>query len=190
MEEFRLQYPLSKESLVLDAGVYHGDSIHEWRAKWDCDVIGFEPAQGFFAQSSQRFVTDSRVSIHNYGLGARNERLPSAIQNDGTSFYFEQAGQVEMAVMRDVIDVFVELKLTEVDLFKINIEGGEYGLLPRMLDANLAARVRFFQVQYHSNCTNPNGPAVARDLIRERLSETHREEWCWNGGAWESWALR
>ena len=25
MEEFRLQYPLSSESLVLDAGVYRGD---------------------------------------------------------------------------------------------------------------------------------------------------------------------
>jgi FkbM family methyltransferase len=188
MEEFRLQYPLSSESLILDAGVYRGDSIHEWRAKWNCTVIGFEPAQGFFAKSSQRFATDSCVSIHNYGLGARNERLHLAIQDEGTSFYFEQAGRVETATMRDVAFIFDELKLTEVDLFKINIEGGEYELLPRMLDADLARRVRFFQVQYHSNCADLDGPAVARDRIRQRLSKTHREEWCWNGGAWESWA--
>lgn len=188
MEEFRLQYPLSSESLVLDAGVYRGDSIHWWRSKWNCTVIGFEPAHTFFTQSSHRFATDSRVSIHNYGLGARNEKLPLSIQNDGTSFYFEQVDQVETAAMRDIVDVFDDLKLTSVDLFEINIEGGEYELLPRMLDADLARRVRFFQVQYH-----PNGspePAAARDRIRNRLSDTHREEWCWNGGQWESWALK
>lgn len=190
MEEFRLQYPLSSESLVLDVGVYHGHFAAWYRARWDCTVLGFEPAAGFFAQSSQRFATDPRVTIHNYGLGARNGKLPLAIQSDGTSFYFEQASQVEAAEMRDVVEVFGELGLARVDLCKINIEGGEYELLPRMLDAGLVERVRFFQVQYHSNCGSPEGPTAARDGIRERLSKTHREQWCVNGGQWESWEIR
>ena len=113
MEEFRLQYPLSESSLVLDAGAYRGDFISWCRDRWRCDV-----------------------------------------------------------------------------LFKINIEGGEYSLLKRMLDTGLVARVRYFQVQYHGIGAGPEGPAVARGRIRARLSETHKEEWCVNGGQWESWARR
>jgi len=59
-----------------------------------------------------------------------------------------------------------------------------------MLDVGLIAKVKYFQVQYHGIGAGPEGPVAARDRIRARLSETHKEEWCVHGGQWESWALR
>lgn len=191
MEEFRLQYPLTEGSLVLDAGVFRGDFIDWCRKRWGCTVIGFEPARAFHEQSARRFAGDDRVTVHPYGLGARTERRTLAIQGDATSVYFDpRAPDTEDVSLRDVAEVFKELGPSEVHLFKINIEGGEYELLPRLLDSDLATRVRFFQVQYHDLGAGPDGSAAARDRIRARLSATHREEWCVNGGQWESWARR
>ena len=123
------------------------------------------------------------------GLGGANEKVSIQVQGDASSVYLDKAnGRPEEIQVRDVVHVFHQLGLTSVDLFKINIEGGEYPLLNRMLDADLVSKVRFFQVQYHG--IGVDDPAAARDKIRERLSTTHREEWCVNGGQWESWALR
>jgi FkbM family methyltransferase len=190
MEEFRLQYPLDASSIVLDAGSFRGDFIDWCRKRWGCTVLAFAPSSGFRKNIEQRFAGDGRVRLFDYGLGAKTERIDLSIQGDSTTVYFDKSTKIESVLIRDVAEVFAELALNDVALFKINIEGGEYPLLVRMLDAGLVSRVRFFQVQYHSIGAGPEGPAVARDRIRERLSETHREEWCVNGGQWESWAAR
>ena len=78
--------------------------------------------------------------------------------------------------------------MPSVDLFKINIEGGEYPLLDRIIENGQVERVRYFQIQFHG-FGSPD-PAAARDKIRAALNTTHREEWCVNGGQWESWARR
>lgn len=188
MEEFRLQYPLDASSIVMDAGSFRGDFIDWCRKKWGCTVLAFEPSGSFRKNIEQRFAGDARVRLFNYGLGAVTEHIDLSIQGDSTTVYFDKASEIESVLVRDVVEVFTELALNEVALFKINIEGGEYPLLAKMLDAGLVPRVRYFQVQYHSIGTKD--PAAARDRIRERLSETHREEWCVNGGQWESWARR
>ena len=192
MEEFRLQYPLSESSLVLDAGAYHGDFISWCRDRWRCDVYAFEPTKVFYENVVRRFVDDTHVRVFHYGIGACTETVPIAIKGDATSAYFDshQSGNIETVQLKDVVEVFAGLGALEADLFKINIEGGEYSRLKRMLDTGLVARVRYFQVQYHGIGAGPEGPAVARGRIRARLSETHKEEWCVNGGQWESWARR
>ena len=193
VEEFRLRYPLDASSLVLDAGAFRGDFIAWCRGRWDCRVIAFEPTDAFFRDVTRRFEGDKHVRILNYGVGGKTESVPIAIQSDATSVYLDAhraPGGTETVLIKDVVEVFAELMIERVDLFKINIEGGEYALLPRMLDSGLVPRVRYFQVQYHAIGAGPEGPGAARDRIRTQLDKTHKEEWCVHGGRWESWALR
>lgn len=192
MEEFRLQYPLDASSIVIDAGSFRGDFVDWCRKKWGCTVLAFEPSGAFRDGIAQRFAGDAHVRLFDYGLGAKTERLDLSIQGDSTTIYFDkpESRVIESILIRDIVEVFAELALNEIALFKINIEGGEYPLLARMLDTGLVPHVRYFQVQYHGIGAGPEGAVAARDRIRERLSETHREEWCVNGGQWESWARR
>ena len=198
MEEFRLQYPLGASSLVMDAGAYRGDYVAWCRGRWGCRVYAFEPCRSFHAEVLKRFPeakdANGSVRVFDYGLAGRTESVALAVQGDATSIYLEHAAVTEVAQFRDVVEVFAELGLTggadHVDLFKINIEGGEYALLPRMLDADVVKYVRYFQVQYHSIGAGHDGPAAERERIRDRLSISHKEEWFVNGGQWESWALR
>ena len=185
MEEFRLQYPLSKRSLVFDAGAFRGDFIDWCRKRWGCRVRAFEPCTEFANGVEHRFAGDDKVQLFRYGLSGKTEQAALTIRGDSTSVFApSDNATTELVALRDVAEVFNDPALM-VDLFKINIEGGEYPLLDRMVDAGLIERVRFFQIQFHG-FGSPD-PGAARDKIRAALSRTHHEEWCINGGQWESW---
>lgn len=190
MEEFRLQYPLSDRSFVLDAGAFRGDFIDWCRKRWDCRVTALEPCAAFADGVEKRFSGDGKVRVFRYGVSGKTERAELSVRGDATSVFVSGEGAViETISLRDVAEVFAEPSIPAVvDLFKINIEGGEYPLLERMLEAGLVERVRFFQIQFH-NFGAPD-PGAARDRIRAGLERTHHEEWCVNGGQWESWARR
>ena len=99
--------------------------------------------------------------------------------------------------LRDVVDVFKELDIGNVDLFKLNIEGSEYAVLDRMIETGLISRVRYLQVQFHEFGTEL--PIVHRDRIREGLYKTHNEHWVshpwkpedgWQWADWSSWVIK
>jgi FkbM family methyltransferase len=189
MEEFRLQYPLSDRSLVLDAGAFRGDFIDWCRKRWNCRIRAFEPCAVFADDVERRFKGDGKVHICRYGVSDKTEQVALSIRGDATSVFLTGGdAATEVVALRDVVEVFDDPDLALVDLFKINIEGGEYPLLNRMIDVGLVDRVRYFQIQFHG-FGSPD-PGAARDKIREALARTHSEEWCANGGQWESWARR
>jgi FkbM family methyltransferase len=198
VEEYRLQYPLDRTSIVFDVGGFRGDYTDWCRKKWNCRVVTFEPLVSFHADIKARFANDSNVTVLNHGLGARTETLRMSVRGDSSSAYVKEDDVAwETVHLVDVVECFAAVPA--IDLMKINIEGGEFELLPRMLDAGLANRVRFFQVQWHHSVgAGPRGAGgdvcahlvAERNAIRARLSETHREEWCVNDGQWESWARK
>jgi hypothetical protein len=68
---------------------------------------------------------------------------------------------------------------------KINIEGGEFDLLPAAIDSGLIERIKFIQVQFHQFIPN----AIENRLqIHKALEKSHRQMWCYDF-VWESWAL-
>lgn len=189
MEEFRLQYPLDSDSLVLDAGAYRGDFIDWCRKRWGCEVIAFEPCSEFADGVQERFEGDRKVRVLRCGVSGKTESVPIAVRGDSTSaFALDVGSPAETVTLLDVVDALDLVGRPQVDLFKINIEGGEYPLLERMIEKDLLRRVRFFQIQFHGIGSDEPGPA--RDRIRAALNRTHFEEWCVNGGQWESWARR
>lgn len=185
MEEFRLQYPLTADSLVLDVGVFKGDFIDWCRKKWDCLVIGFEPCKEFFDFAAGRFAGDFRVQLQPYGLSDKNQIASISVNGDATSVH-DKRGEIQKIVLRDGARELEPMGV--VDLLKVNIEGGEYQLLPRLIETRHMPHVRFLQVQYHS--IGHDDPVAARERIRSDLARTHREQWCVNGGQWESWELK
>lgn len=187
MEDFRLQYPLSDQALVLDAGAFRGDFIDWCRKRWDCRVVAFEPCATFADGVARRFAGDGKVQLRRYGLSGKTEQATLSVRGDATSvFATSPEAPTEVIALRDVVEVFGDPAMRAIDLFKINIEGGEYPLLDRMIETGLVARVRYFQIQFHG--FGSADPGAARDKIRAALGATHREEWCVNGGQWESWA--
>ena len=103
----------------------------------------------FSEQCRQRFADDPRVSVLDYGLGACDEQLFLSTADDASSFFrnHDTNGSVA-AQIHDVLSVWQELDLEHVDLIKVNIEGGEYPLLRRLIETNLIVRLAIFRCNF------------------------------------------
>lgn len=73
-----------------------------------------------------------------------------------------------------------------IDLVKIDIEGGEYDVLPQLIETGLISRIRFLQIQFHRFV---DGAVQKRENLREHLRKTHTESWCYPF-IWESWEAK
>jgi FkbM family methyltransferase len=130
----------------------------------------------------RRFADDANVRVHPFGLSDRDGVETIAEAGDASST-FTGTGKALTAEFRDVAGFFDEEHLEEVALMKINIEGGEFPLLERMLEANLMSRVRDLQIQFHSFVADAGR---RRSAIRAALRRTHHLTYDYEF-VWENW---
>ena len=85
--------------------------------------------------------------------------------------------------MVDASRYFDAMGLDHIDLLKINIEGGEYDLLPNLIASGWIERITDIQVQFHDFVPD----AIAKtQRIQESLRRTHRITWMFPM-VWENW---
>lgn len=181
----RLSYDLNKQSVVFDLGGYIGDFASQIYNKHGSNVYLFEPSKPFFEKSRARFGRNDKVRSFNFGLSDTNGQFSLSDEADGSSLK-NDTGTGETVFVRRFKDVFDELKIERIDLLKINIEGGEYDVIPHLIDTGLIERVNHIQVQFHNFIP---GAAEKRDAIVKALQRTHTRDWCYIF-VWESWSLK
>lgn len=182
-ETLRLNYPLDSDSTVFDCGGYEGDwaaAIHE---RYGCKVFVFEPVNRYAEAIEKRFRGNSAVRTFRYGLHCRNETTKIHLAANASSTFGSSAEHEEIQ-LRDVAEVFNELGAERIHLIKINIEGGEFDLLERLLDTKLIERIDDIQVQFHKFVPDA---VERRRRIRENLSRSHRLSYDYEF-IWESWS--
>jgi FkbM family methyltransferase len=178
----RFDYELTPESLVLDLGGYEGQWASDLYARRRCRIEVFEPVTMFAAEIAERFRHNPDIRVHALALGGstRTETLSIAGASSSTYKSTEASEQVRFV---DVAEWFLERGLDEVRLMKINIEGGEYELLERMLERGLTARVADLQIQFHN--FSPDA-AERMAAIQRGLAATHRPTYQYLF-VWENW---
>jgi FkbM family methyltransferase len=180
----RFDYPLAAGAIVVDAGGFDGRWAEKALATFNATVHVFEPVPEFAAQIENR-LRGGHAYVHVYGLAGRTREAEFTVAGDSSSA-LRGAGARTRVLLRDVVEVFGEMRFERVDLMKVNIEGGEYELLEAMLDAGLAARVGYFQIQFHDFVPHAHRRMCA---IQRRLRLTHDLEWEYEF-VWESWRNR
>jgi FkbM family methyltransferase len=179
----RLDYDLSPDAVVLDVGGYEGQWASDIVARYGCRVHVFEPVQQYALQIERRFERNPRVTVHPYGLSARDERTHARLAGDSTSHVLNRPGEDIVIDLRSADTVFRDLDLRHLDLMKVNIEGGEYALLDHLIETGLIDRVTDLQVQFHDLGV---GSAEAVERLRARLAETHEPTFVFDF-VWENW---
>lgn len=171
-ENDRYDYPLTKDSLVIDVGGYEGRFAETINQRFNCRVVLFEPCQQFLVNIDKRLGGNSAIDIHPFSVGRLNGPKIIHVKGDSTGEFADGPTITTRTVAADV--------LPDSDLLKLNCEGGEFDILEKLLDTNTAQRHRNIQVQFH-----PVAPDAAKRYanIRSRLLATHRltfdEPWCW-----------
>ena len=185
-ETLRLNYPqLNEKSIVFDLGGYKGDFAEAINGKYGCTVHVFEPHPEFYEACIQRFASNDKVILHNYGLSDKDGRFILSDSSDGSSFinpkHQDKIG-IECEV-KEIFDIITRLEISNVNLMKINIEGGEYPVLLHLISENKLSVVDNYQIQFHDFIDNAN---ELRNKIIEGLSKTHIRTWCYTF-VWENW---
>jgi FkbM family methyltransferase len=168
LHDLRGTYDLDSKSVVLDLGGYNGEWTQHIFSKYSPAVYIFEPVEEFYNRIVERFKDNSKIQVFNFGLGDKDEEVLISLEENASSVFAKEKNTP--IKLRDISEVMRELNLTRIDLIKINIEGGEFQVLPRLIEKGLIERFINIQVQFHH--FYPDSERL-REEIRSKLSKTH-----------------
>lgn len=184
-QTLRLDYHLTPASIVFDLGGYKGDFAQDIHSKYDCTVYIFEPVKSFYEHIADRFDGNDKMKVYNFGLSDSDCTMEINLEEDGSSVFID-SGHKETIQLKDIISFLDEEGLFRIDLMKINIEGGEFQVLPTLLKNTKVKDITNLQIQFHTFVDN----AISRrNDIRNELTKTHKltyDYWF----IWENWKLR
>lgn len=173
---------LTSNSVVLEFGGYIGEFSEEILRRFDCQLHVFEPVQLFADSLEKRFEGNGKVSIYDYAVGLKQRDFFLVLDGEATS---EFRGSMGLPCSIRSVDQTIIPRLPCIDLVAINIEGGEYELIPALHQAGTLNRVGQILIQFHR--VGPNfDEKVAQ--IRAIIRETHTLEWRYDY-VWEFWKI-
>jgi len=178
--------PLSSDDSVIDAGAYEGGWSDEILCRYGCRMFLFEPIPAFAARLRKKYGSNSRVEIFEAALGGEAGRAQISLQADGSSLYRASSAGGPMV---DVVDIaaFLDERLPNgAACLKLNIEGGEYDVLERLLNDGWASKLRVILIQFHRIAADSE---ERRSRIQRRLAETHSVKFDFPF-VWECWIRR
>lgn len=185
-ETLRLNYPLTSESIVFDLGGYHGDFAAAIYERYGCRVFVFEPVPAFYEICAERFRGNTKVACFNYGLSSADATINiNLAENASSTISNSQSGTGLTVNLKSVANCIRNLNIKSIDLMKINIEGGEFDVLPAMIDSDDMKKVVNLQVQFHNFVDDA---IKRRKEIQDKLYLTHELMWNYEF-VWESWKV-
>lgn len=184
-QALRFDYPLEPESLVVDLGGYEGQWASDLYARARCRILVLEPVERFADRIRERFARNPDIEVFAYGLGGASRTETIHVRGASSSTH-KRKGAPEHIRLIDVRDWFAEHEIADVALMKVNIEGGEFELLERLLETGLISRIRDLQVQFHWVSADSDRRMAA---IQEQLRATHESTYQYRY-IWENWRRR
>ena len=182
----RFNYPLTSKSIVFDVGGFAGDFASDLFARMPCKIFIFEPIANLAKRIETRFASNEMIKIFSFGLSNKTEKKLIGVIGDGegsSTYRTKDSENKEFISLVDIVEFIEKYKISEIDLLKVNIEGGEYDLLPRLISANKLSSIKYIQVQFHNFEKNSK---QKKDQIREDLEKTHICDYCYEF-IWENW---
>lgn len=186
METRRMEFQgIGAQSVVFDVGGFQGNWAADIHGRYGAKVHVFEPHPAFATAIRARFAANPAIILHDFALGSSEGTLDLSDDGDASSS-FRMAGRTVQGRIEPVARFFAQTDIPRIDLMKVNIEGGEYDLLPALIEAGLMSRIGILQVQFHLFSADD---IARREAIRARLAETHDCDWSYDF-VWEQWSLR
>lgn len=182
----RYDYPhLTSKSTVFDVGGYAGEWTEKIHRKYKSNIYIFEPVNRYYKAILRKFKDQKKIHPVHAGLGdrTRNER----INIEGvSSSVFKEDRQGERISIVDIKQFLLDQKLKKIDLLKVNIEGGEYELLERVVKTGIVKNIEVIQVQFHDIVPDAE---KRMEKIQCMLSKTHRPTYQY-WFVWDNWVKK
>lgn len=174
---------LTDKSQALILGGYKGDSTFLIYSKFNCNILVYEPIDEYANEISKRISPKSKIILERFAVSADDEGLVLNVSGERTS-KFLQSGQIVNVKSRDISLIVKELK--KVELLEMNIEGGEYDVLTRLISTGDINNISTILVQFHNFDLTSE---LERSKIRNSLNLTHNNIFTFDW-VWERWDIK
>ncbi len=181
----RLDYDLTENSVVFDVGGYEGSFSEKIYNKYKSNIYIFEPVSSFYSKINDQFKNIEKVHIYDFGLANENKELEISLSGDASSTHINSK-KTEKIKLQSIVDFIKKNNIQNISLIKINIEGGEFDLLPALLEDDIINHIENLQIQFHTFIENAE---AKREEIRYKLSKTHELTYDYYF-IWENWKLK
>lgn len=185
-----LGHDLPYKSMVWDVGAYTGEWAKAMHARYGCDMVLYEPVDKFYSKCRESFEWNTNVIVECCGLGNSRRSDKIILSDDASSTHIGDSGLSDTIFIEDVAKELTyektNKKTKKVDLLKLNVEGAEYEILQRILQAKIATKFNSIMVQFHDFV--PNCEELYAK-IADKLSETHVLKWRYDF-VWEKWEIK
>lgn len=186
--------PLCQNDLVIDAGGYEGEWTAAIVTRYGCYSELFDPVPAFADHCRSLYQANARVCVHQAALGGSDRSTRFTLAANSTSEHLGTTDSEDFEARVAGISELLSTLTTEdripsgvggVGVLKLNIEGGEYEVLARLLETGDVSRLRCLLVQFHRQ---PEGWERRYEEIVEGLRATHNRVWGFSM-VWEKWVL-
>ena len=185
-EQLRYRFAgLSADSVVVDLGGFRGEWTRRMYERYGCFFHVFEPHPVFAEELTGQFSAFPKITVHPVALDAQDGWFELSDLGDASSA-FRPADAMVRCRSVEAAGYLRRQGIDRIDAMKINIEGGEFTLLPQLVASGVIGTIGTLQVQFHR--LSDDSPA-RRETIRAQLSATHRQTWCYPF-VWEEWVRR
>lgn len=157
---------LTKDDIVIDIGANVGMFSIYVKKKFGCKVIAFEPVPQNFENFKKNIVlngfTENDFELHQVAItNIENDEIYIATPptNSGGSSIFE-VSDIMSKCKTETIDKYLVNGCT---YFKIDCEGGEYQIIPSILDK--LNTFKYIGMEYHSYNESQNAIDLYRQMV-------------------------
>lgn len=184
--------PTSPPLEIVVFGGYLGNSVQDWLNRVpESRVNVFEPIPNFAKKLEERFAGQNVVT-HAFGVAVKMEERQFSLLGDATFFSSldravvgRNEANTQKVLFRSAPDVALLLP-EDIGVMEINIEGGEYELIPLLSETEILNRTKFLFVQFHDV---GEGTKASVRSSRALLEKTHEMVWTYEL-VWELWKKR
>jgi FkbM family methyltransferase len=186
VEDIQTKADLTPDSLVWDVGGFNGEWAEKISEKYSCHIWIFEPNPNMQQPLNRRFAGNNKIKIFPVALGDSHKTLRFFLRGAGSSVFNEEVVLDEQAIdveQKDALEIFEDNGSPDISLLKVNIEGGEYDLMPYLIKSGITKKCRNIRIQFHEWI--PGSYRGRREIVKA-LNKHHSTDWSYKF-VWESW---
>jgi FkbM family methyltransferase len=167
--------------LIWDVGGFEGYWSKDIFEKYGRYTTIFEPVPSYAAQ----LRAGGYPFVREYGLSDYDHEATITIAGDRSST-FEMGYQGTDKVKIRLQDASKVLGTQQIKVLKLNIEGGEYAVLDRLIATDKLRQIGTLLVQFHAFNSIPDGYGERYLAIKKGMLKTHSLTWR-DPFIWERW---
>ncbi len=186
-DKLSVDFPLTKDSVVLEIGGYEGRWAQEIAKRYDPRLYVFEPQTWAYNKCVEKLYPYKNTRIYNMGLAVERGEFPMGnYETDGCSLTdIPSSKPVGLGYFIAFEEFFKNAAppVRHIDVCLMNIEGYEFKLIPHMIETGVMDNIDYFMCQFH-----PRNDAEFQQHydIRRQLSKTKKKRFdfgkiltCW-----------